>query len=321
LQSMLACRANTAGGDRAEVLNAAAAPLATPPPPVAGNSNTFAPVPAPVPPPGAAGSPNAQVPVNPPVPVGNANDKTFGLGGPSLCPASGFCDGFETAPVGGAPLAPLWSVVVNDSSSTVQVDAQRAARGQKSVHVHTENKGYAQALLRTQSFFPAANNQFYGRAFVYFKNSGVLPQMHWTLFAASGVLPGQTQTTVARYGGQFTHLMANYFGQDQYAHAGDAANGGWINETKMPANRWACFEWHFKGSGNEMHLWLDEQEVTKIAIFNISTQCCPNQPWTLPPFEKMDIGWETYQADSTQSGYDLWVDEVMLDTQRIGCSR
>ncbi len=262
--------------------------------------------------------PDAPAPTAP-APTGDANSGAppSMFGAPRCSPSLPFCESFEASD---APDPQRWSVLLSGSGSTAVRDSSRAARGSQSIHLHTGAGGYAQAVLSTRTPFPVAANSFYGRAFVYLDNAGKLPQAHWTLIEAAGRLAGASSDTLVRYGGQFTHLMANYYGADQYEHAADNVDGEWVNQTLMPVNRWACFEWQFKGDSNEMHLWLDGSEITKIAIFGSSTQCCANQPWTMPSFSSLRLGWQVYQADSSQPGYDLWLDEVALGSSRIGCT-
>ena len=42
----------------------------------------------------------------------------------------------------------------------------------------------------------------------------------------------------------------------------------------------------------------------------------PNYPWTAPTFDRLDLGWESYQADDART---LWIDDVVVSTTPIGC--
>ena len=111
--------------------------------------------------------------------------------------------------------------------------------------------------LVNQTLFPAANNSFFGRFYMYLDQQ---PQIHTNLITASGIRPGETATTNVVYGGQFGPFMANYYDAnnpssviDDWQHAGTQVNGTWQNATMVPTGRWACIEWQFKGDTNEMH--------------------------------------------------------------------
>ena len=47
---------------------------------------------------------------------------------------------------------------------------------------------------------------------------------------------------------------------------------------------------------------------------------CVNQSatyqWTAPNFDRLDLGWESYQADSART---MWIDDVAISRTRVGC--
>lgn len=232
------------------------------------------------------------------------------------------CDSFEASGSGAALDANVWTVEVSGVEAQIALDTHRAARGSGSVHVHVSQGGYRHAMLVHKKLFPVANNTFFGRAFVYL--DGAAPQEHFTLFSASGTLPEASAPTYVRYGGELGLLAANYVGNGQMQHAGaPMADGSWIDTTAVPTGRWTCMEWEFKGDTNEMHFWLDGVDVPRLAVVGQSNECCKGQVWTAPPYDRVALGWEAYKTaqDATQTGYDLWLDEIALDTQRIGCTR
>ena len=91
--------------------------------------------------------------------------------------------------------------------------------------------------------------------------------------------------------------------------------------TTMPTRRWACVEWHFDGAQNEMEMWLDGRALEDIHVIGSGEGCLGNDldgQWLAPPaFQSLYLGWERYQ----QAGNDrnLWVDDVVVSTERIGC--
>jgi hypothetical protein len=87
----------------------------------------------------------------------------------------------------------------------------------------------------------------------------------------------------------------------------------------MPVGRWACAEWRFDGATSEMQLWIDGTEVEGLHVSGKGTRCRTlpsDSPWIPPVFSRIDMGWESYQADSERS---IWVDDFVLAAQRIGC--
>ena len=241
--------------------------------------------------------------------------------GAPRCAAAGvrFCDDFEAGTPGAPPDPSRWTLQVHDASDWVRLDDARAARGSRSLHVHTLNRGYEQALAQVAKIFPMPDNSFYGRAFMFLM--GPAPQPHTTFFVASGTLPGGNMPTLLRYGGQFGLFLANYIGKDEYQHAGVDMGGTWTDATPLPTDRWACLEWQYDGAHNAMRLWLDEVPIARMSVLGKSADCCPDSPWTAPPYRAFALGWEIYSNTDKVAGYDVWYDEVALDPNRIGCSR
>jgi hypothetical protein len=71
-------------------------------------------------------------------------------------------------------------------------------------------------------------------------------------------------------------------------------------------------EWSVRGSTTtssgdaEMVVWLDSTQIADATSFNLS----PSQQFTLGIYDQ-----------GVQPASDLWMDEVALDTVRIGCQR
>ena len=147
--------------------------------------------------------------------------------------------------------------------------------------------------------------------------------VHWTLIQAEGRAADNGHDAYYRYGGQQqggAGLMANYetnngVSTDCYAHSA----------TRMPVQRWACVEWHFRVASNEMQLYLDGTEITDMHVTNRPTTagsgCLGNGvggQWLAPPaFTTLHLGWERYQQPT--NAQNLWVDDVVVSTERVGC--
>lgn len=225
-----------------------------------------------------------------------------------------FCDDFERYDAGVRPTAP-WTV--STSGGTVLVDTTRAHSGDTSVRVTTDGTAaYRRAYFALGSaFFPAQNNVFYGRMWVYL--TAAPPQTtHWTHISGEGTAMnnGTPFYSNVRYGGQYAKkLMANYdssvFQSDCWKHS----------MTEFPEGRWSCMEWKFDGPDNRMDFWLDGTQVAPLTVDDRGSGCIKqglDGGWVFPQFDKLQLGWEHYQ---TSDAVEMWVDDVALDEQRIGC--
>jgi hypothetical protein len=230
-----------------------------------------------------------------------------------------FCDDFEDDAVGA--LAAPWRTSTNNA--TVVVDEVQAFSGTKAVHVNapqagTYHRGYF-ALDQGSSagIFPAVAQEMYGRAMVYladYPNAAA----HWTFIQGEGPAADNSHNALYRYGGQHQNgaqLMANYettmISTDCWDHSSSV----------LPEAQWTCVEWRFAVATNEMQFWLNGTELSDIHVTGMGEGCVGNAlggQWIAPPaFTTLYLGWEHYQQ--TMNPIDLWMDDVVVDTERVGC--
>lgn len=244
--------------------------------------------------------PDATVPTGgaPSSGTGGAGGATaFGLGGPSRCATAGvaFCEDFESGLDGAT-----WATT-RSGDATIAVDGTRAARGARALHLKT-TAGNGYAYIKEKRSFPAPGNILYGRMFVYLEDD-LTTDGHFTLAEGAG-----TGTTgVSRFGGQYKVLGV---GTD-LGPSGDWTDHG--DTTRVPSRTWLCTEFLFKGDTHEFQVWWDDVERTALRSGPVQH---PN--FTMPTFESLWFGWWMYNMKEPQ---ELWIDEIAVDHQRIGCDK
>ena len=91
------------------------------------------------------------------------------------------------------------------------------------------------------------------------------------------------------------------------------------SQTALPLKKWACMEWRFDSTADEMRFWLDGKELADLKV-NQRGEGCLGQDlggrWRAPKFSRMSFGWESYQNDGPQT---VWIDDAAVDTKPIGC--
>lgn len=220
-----------------------------------------------------------------------------GLPGPSKCSCAGFtlCESFEGSAVDTA----TWTL--DTSQGTAVLDTAKFARGGKSLHVNVKSGAGSRALLTTGKSFPAANNSFFGRAFVFAQ--GPIPKVHTGMFHASGA-------------GTEVRLGIDHDGdlEPNYMSPSNEYGVFTANKAKLPTGKWVCLEWEYRGTG-ELHFFLDGAEMAEIQVLTTETP-----PWTAPAYSKFQLGLIMFQPDTaTAASFDMWFDEVALGATRIGC--
>ena len=258
-----------------------------------------------------------------------------GTGGATAdpCATALFCDDFESYTAGEAPTG-NWTRAVS-SGSTAAVDTAQFRSGSKSVKfVAAAGSGSKNAYIRLASttaktIFPVTPNVIYGRM-MFRLEAAPTGDVHWTFLQGSGLIAGQNYHALYRYGGQHpvmngstfvgNQLMANYETPDSYGGTGPSSDC-WKHASKVvvPAGNWSCAEWQFDGPNNTMRFWLDGAAVDSLTVMGTG-EGCGHQPtgytWTAPTFDRLDLGWESYQQDTART---IWIDDVVVSKTKVGC--
>ena len=253
------------------------------------------------------------------VPAGARNlstDRTLFFGASRCAQANvQLCEDFESGTLDTATWTTLGAKPVID-------DVQKA-RGGKALHLMIAGNG--QTAIREKKTFPEANDTYYGRVFVYFASLPTpatgFDYAHWTMIAASG-----TQVTgEIRVSGQMSNGNSLWgVGTDNRVDVN--GTGDWTNSDKdpngkpvaVPTGQWMCIEWMHKGDTNETRFWWDGVEHPSLYTMPSTPHGGnPNEPYILPQFTSVWLGWQEYQT--TTEPFELWLDEIAIDKDRIGC--
>lgn len=222
------------------------------------------------------------------------------------------CDDFEGTSID----TTLWSVQTNNQN-VVELSTEFAARGSQSVHIHTANGfGY----LKNTSAFPVPNNDYFGRMFVRMARYSTVDWAHWTLAEAAGTGDG----SVIRVGGQYvTDQTKNRYG----VGSDGGPTGDWTLHDTDPngsplepaVGEWVCLEWEHKGSANETRLYIGGELHPSLSTTTSDHGGTAGTNYVLPTMSSLWFGFYQYQSDP--EAFDLWIDGVAIDDERIGCDK
>jgi hypothetical protein len=231
--------------------------------------------------------------------------------GASACANALFCEDFVAFAAGAAPTSDRWTNVVENGSLTVDTTQ---ARGARALHVHAAGGG--RAYLQIAPFAPPGNS-FYGRAFVYVTAFPSAPAFaHFTHVEAAG----QGGGVVRPLGGQF--VPAPTAGTSLWGVGADGgATGDWTDwQTTTPAEsgRWQCLEWQLDAADNAMHVWIDGVDRPELSA-STKDHGGNQVDFVFPGFTSVWVGWWLYQGGTSPAEFDLWYDDLVLATARVGC--
>ncbi len=233
--------------------------------------------------------------------------------GPSRCADAGvqLCEDFESGMLDKS----VWSTL----GTAPVIDGMEHARGARALHVTLSENGLS--AISEKKTFPEPDDTYFGRMFVYFKSLPTPPGMtyaHWTVIAASGTeVPGEI-----RVSGQLQQGK-NLFGVGTDNET-DAGTGDWTNSdhdpmgmpSAVPTGEWICLEWMHKGDTSDTQFWWDATLHSSLTT-SLTVHGGNSNPYRLPQFTSVWFGWQEYQT-STET-FELWIDEIAVDTRRIGC--
>jgi hypothetical protein len=237
--------------------------------------------------------------------TGGAAGGGAGGGGPSLCAPGRFllCEGFEGTAVGMTPPSG-WT---RTGGASVANDA--AARGTNSLKVAAATSGARVFVFQNAESFGATH---WGRIFYRVQLPVPTVFVHSTMVELNGIGP-----TVGNAFFRVVDTVKDANGTHQFLYNVQPASGsefgtGSAYSWRFDAN-WHCAEWFVDAAGGGSYqFYIDGTEVTSIRITN------GNRRTELPTvFNTLSVGWNNYQGAAP--GFVAWIDEIAVDTTRIGC--
>lgn len=220
-----------------------------------------------------------------------------------------FCEDFERLPVGG-PADLDWGVDTRDGTLTVR----RQRRGNV-LHVHTEGNGWAFLRVRDVA---APGNSYHGRLRLKVDAFPTAPD--WAHFTLVEVTGAGSPEMIRPIGGQWAPPLGGSFwgvGADG-GPTGDWTN--WRESAPTVEDRWQCFEWEWDATDNRIAIWIDGVAQPDLTVTTTEHGGNPVD-LVLPRTDTIKIGWQLYQAGPTPDHFDVWLDDIALATDRVGCGR
>jgi hypothetical protein len=87
----------------------------------------------------------------------------------------------------------------------------------------------------------------------------------------------------------------------------------------VPVQSWVCVEWMHSGSANEARFYWDAVEHPSLHATGSMHGGNQGQTFDIPAFSSVWVGWWFYQGNTLNQTFDVWIDEVVIDKDRIGC--
>jgi len=235
-----------------------------------------------------------------------------GGGGATSC-ASGIyaiCEDFEDVADGAVPSG--WT-----KSGDAAAASDQAHRGEKSLKIGAAANG-ARRMRLTGSRVTMLGGTHWGRVFYKVSTPAPVPNsgvIHSTIVAwdAASPISGTIEVRVV-------DTVENSEGDHQYLYNVQTSNRGEFGSGSdylyQYDGAWYCTEWYVDYATQRYRFFLDGEELEQIGIDNGAGNYEDSE---LPSsYTALSIGWNNYQQASP--GFVAWIDDVAIDSERIGCN-
>jgi hypothetical protein len=247
--------------------------------------------------------------------VGAGGAAGWFIGGGSRCAGSAYvvCEDFESTADGATP-GGNWSLPsTNYGTGTVAVASDFAARGSRSLKITIPTGGSsAERYLQRGSVGALAGGHF-GRIFFRIQGPTTTAFVHWDLILGAGMYIGQSRRVRWGVTGTGVGTSNNNWAWIYNIEQGDT---GVEARTVHPTlNAWMCVEWQWDAAGQRIRFYFNDTEATALRA---DTTLPSGTALQIPTFSSLSFGLAKYQ--STTADLVFWIDEIALDTARIGCA-
>jgi hypothetical protein len=214
-------------------------------------------------------------------------------------------------------LDPKWEKRVT-GAATIQVQQEQTAHGKYALQVH-----YPDMATQTYAFLIAPHlpetvkGHLFGRAYV--KIAPGLPQSHTVLLLAGG--PGWPISKFEEIGVYQGTLQPSY--QENKSPRGQGRGEDVRHGEALPMGKWFLLEWEFNDDPTTLTIWVDGEKspVTesgqKVDLASFKwPKGSENTKDLVGGFEEFGFGARVWGA--VPQGFDIYYDDLAIDTKRIG---
>jgi hypothetical protein len=260
-----------------------------------------------------SGSPESTTDTAPGDDDANANANATAEGGPSC--AGVFCEDFEEGQID----ATKWDMQAK-GGDTLMVEQQTVAHGRYAAQFHgvaspTGGSGYVYLISKNAPMSLQTHN--FGRAYFYISPK-VTSNNLGLVFGGTSGFPDLTYMSIASHSSGWQFGFIKLDGSPQ----GESQA---YPPSKVPVNTWTCLEWEFNDQPDEINVWGDGAAIGSL---NANDVAYPSNHPAGSIFNNMssgligaftDFGIGFYDWHPGGFDFDVYYDDIVLGTQRVGC--
>ncbi|HVT09748.1 MAG TPA: hypothetical protein VHO67_19940, partial [Polyangia bacterium] len=233
---------------------------------------------------------------------GRATDGGADRGSAARC-AGLFCEDFEQGTIDPA----IWDVKIDGTQAAPDVVSQPAlvAHGKYAAHFHARPNVVSYDFIITKNPPAALKGHHFGRA--YFMVTPMPPTNHTEyVFAGTTGFPKLKYLEVASAAPLVWQLT--YVDLASPATGEDYHSGG-----KVPVAKWFCMEWEFDDAPDRAAVYVDGTQAFAQNAFTFNGA----SSGLVGGFAAFGFGY--YAWHPATYDFDVYYDDIVLDTKRVGC--
>jgi hypothetical protein len=225
---------------------------------------------------------------------------------PPAC-AGLFCDDFESGGID----PNLWNVRTS-GGQTVVVQRANVAHGTYAVQFHAQPNIVSYDFIMSKSAPAELRGHHFGRA--YFFVTPRPPAAHTVfLFAGSSGFPRFKYLEVAGMNNTWQLTSVDLAGIDANSASLPGTTEAFSSGGALPLAQWICLEWEFNDAPDQIRVFVNGTQdfaFTSILLNGVSTG-------QVGGFT--DFGFGYYAWHPATYVFDIYYDDIVLDTKRVGC--
>jgi hypothetical protein len=190
-----------------------------------------------------------------------------------------------------------------------------AARGSRALQVDVDAGQAAVVAMLQMSLPEPLSAAHFGRMFYRVEGPGASEFVHFDMMEGTGPWEGhENAVRLASTGTMVGTEPSNWSFIYNVQPFGDGAGAEFGTEGERAAHPrvddWMCLEWSFDSDAQTAAYYLDGAVIDDLIIDTERAE--------IPVFATLRVGFQKFQQTEA---FRVWVDEVALDSARIGCDR
>lgn len=218
-----------------------------------------------------------------------------------------FCEDFESGNIDPA----VWDTKTF-GGQTVAVQSTTVAHGKYAVQFHANPNLVSYDFIVTKSAPAALSAHLFGRAYFYITPKPPAEHMEF-FFAGTAGFPNLKYIEVAGAGAAWQLTYVDLMVASGQATSSPGTQEKYSGGGTIPVQEWTCLEWEVNDAPDQETVYVDGAEdvsFPSITVNGVSSGLVGG-------FTDFGFGYYAWHPASTP--IDIYYDDIVLDTQRVGC--